>query len=136
MKMKLQLTIWVILITSFAFFSCSSKSEKSKEDSSPPSSYSSTSGDETSEESTDDSSGCKFEDGTYSATVDYNNSETGYSASYTLEVEVQDCQVVQINFPHGGYIDEGDISAGDLDEDGNASVEGEDGKSFEIQISQ
>lgn len=33
---------------------------------------------------------CKFEDGTYCVSVDYNNPETGYSATYTLEVEVQD----------------------------------------------
>jgi hypothetical protein len=82
----------------------------------------------------DNSSSCKFEDGTYSATVDYNNSETGYSATYTLDVEVQDCQIVQINFPNDGYLDGDHISYADIDENGNASVDGEDGKSYEIQI--
>ena len=81
-----------------------------------------------------DSSPCKLSDGTYSASVDYSNSETGYSASYTLDVEVQDCQVVQINFPNDGYLDEDHISYADIDENGNASVDGEDGKSYEIQI--
>lgn len=90
--------------------------------------------DETNEETSTNSSGCKFEDGTYSATVDYSNSETGYSATYTLDVEVQDCQIVQINFPNDGYLDEDHISYADIDEDGNASVDGEDGKSYEIQI--
>jgi len=89
---------------------------------------------ETSDETTTNSSGCKFEDGTYSATVDYSNSETGYSATYTLDVEVQDCQIVQINFPNDGYLDVDHISYADIDEDGNASVDGEDGKSYEIQI--
>ena len=70
----------------------------------------------------------------YSATVDYNNPETGYSATYTLDVEVQDCQVVQINFPNDGYLDEDHISYADIDEDGRASVDGEDGKTYEIQI--
>ncbi len=89
---------------------------------------------ETSDETSTNSAGCKFEDGTYSATVDYSNSETGYSATYTLDVEVQDCQIVQINFPNDGYLDEDHISYADIDEDGNASVDGEDGKSYEIQI--
>jgi len=79
-------------------------------------------------------SGCKFDDGTHSATVDYYNSETGHSATYTLDVEVQDCQVVQINFPSGGYLDEDHITAAELDADGHATVEGEDGKTYEVQI--
>lgn len=134
MKMKHQLTAWLLLITPLLFFACSERSEKSKEVSSPPSSYSSSPEDETEEEADNDASGCKFEDGTHSASVDYHNSETGYSTTYTLDVEVQDCQIVQINFPNGGHLDEDHISAADIDEDGNASVEGEDGKSFEIQI--
>lgn len=79
-------------------------------------------------------SSCGFDDGSYSASVDYNNPETGYSATYTLDVDVEDCQVVQINFPNDGYLDEDHITAADLDEDGNASVDGEDGKTYEIQI--
>jgi hypothetical protein len=134
--MKHQLTTWLLLITPLLFFACSGNSGKSQEISSPPSSYSSSPADETNEEEADnDTSGCKFEDGTHSASVNYHNSRTGYSTTYTLDVEVQDCQIVQINFPNGGHLDEDHISAADLDEDGNASVEGEDGKSFEIQIS-
>lgn len=77
---------------------------------------------------------CNFKDDTYSATVDYNNSETNYSNTYTLEVEVKDCQVVKIYFPKGGWLDEDHISAADINEDGNARVEGEDGKTYEIHI--
>jgi uncharacterized protein with FMN-binding domain len=80
------------------------------------------------------SSGCKYDDGTYTSTVDYNNPETGYSGSYTLNVEVQDCQIVQINFPNDGYLDQDHISYADIDDDGYASVDGEDGKTYEIQI--
>ena len=83
---------------------------------------------------TTETSECSFEDGTYAATVDYNNSETGHSATYTLDVEVENCQVVQINFPNGGYVDEDHITAADIDENGNASVEGEDGKRYEVRI--
>jgi len=86
------------------------------------------------EEDKETSSDCKFKDGTYSATVDYNNSETGHSATYTLDVDVENCQVVKIDFPNGGYLDDDHITYGDLDETGSASVEGEDGKSYQIQV--
>jgi hypothetical protein len=85
----------------------------------------------------DDSGGNEnsaFPDGTYSATVEYYNPETGYSATYTLDVDVQDGQVVEIHFPKGGYLDEHHITPADLDEDGDAEVEGEDGKTYSIHI--
>jgi hypothetical protein len=78
--------------------------------------------------------GCGFDDDTYSATVHYNNSETGYSATYTLDVEVEDCQIVQINFPNDGYLDEDHISYADIESDGSALVYGEDGKTYEIEL--
>lgn len=94
------------------------------------------SSDENEEESDETSNGndCNFKDDTYSATVDYNNPETNYSNTYTLEVDVENCQVVKISFPKGGWLDEDHISAADLDDNGNATVEGEDGKTYEIHI--
>ena len=79
-------------------------------------------------------SDCKYDDGTYSASVDYYNPETGYSATYNLDVEVQDCQIVQINFPNDGYIDEDHISYADIDDNGEATVFGEGGKTYNITI--
>jgi len=147
--MKRKVLIGTFLL--FTLLSCSSKSEKQSENNSSTQSSSSSNDDnsfqssssnysnednneESNEENNEYSNGCKFEDGTYSATVDYNNPETGYSATYTLDVEVQDCQIVQINFPNDGYLDEDHISYADIDEDGNATVDGEDGKTYEIQI--
>ncbi len=135
--MKPKILIGTFLL--FTLISCSSKPEKQSENnSSTQSNLSNYSKEENNEESGEEnneySNGCKFEDGTYSATVDYNNPETGYSATYTLDVEVQDCQIVQINFPNDGYLDEDHISYADIDEDGNATVDGEDGKTYEIQI--
>ena len=124
------ITFFVLSLVSCLIFSCSSKSDGSRKSGNSNGSYYSDEEDENSE----NNSGCKYDDGTYSATVDYNNPETGYSATYTLDVEVQDCQVVQINFPNDGYLDEDHISYADIDEDGNASVDGEDGKTYEIQI--
>lgn len=122
------------------FTSCSSKSEKQSESNST-NSYDRSSYDYSDEEEindeTDDytsSSGCKFDDGTYSATVDYYNPETGYSQTYSLDVEVEGCEVVQIDFPNGGWLDSDHITPAELDEYGNCTVDGEDGKTYEIQI--
>lgn len=147
--MRLKILIGTFLL--ITLFSCSSKPEKQSENNSSTQSNSSSNdensfqssssnysseenNEESGEENNEYSNGCKFEDGTYSATVDYNNPETGYSATYTLDVEVQDCQIVQINFPNDGYLDEDHISYADIDEDGNATVDGEEGKTYEIQI--
>ena len=75
-----------------------------------------------------------FEDGTYTATVDYYNSQTGYNATYTLDVEVEDNEVTVIYFNNGGYLDDDHIWPEELDEDGYAEIEGEDGKYYEVQI--
>lgn len=76
----------------------------------------------------------KFEDGTYSAMVDYYNPKTGYSATYTLDVEIEDNQVTVIYFPNDGYLDDDHIWPDELDEDGFVSIEGEEGKTYDIQI--
>ena len=76
----------------------------------------------------------KYPDGTYSATVDYHNPETGYSATYTLDVEVQNNEIVEIDFPKGGYLDEDHISPAELDDDGHAEVDGEEGRTYDVQI--
>ena len=144
--MKIKITILYFAFFLILLTSCNTKSSENNSNESSNNSYSteqesseeeasySTGESENDEELEENNSGCKFEDGNYSATVDYNNPETGYSATYTLDIEVQDCQVVQINFPNDGYLDEDHISYADIDEDGRASVDGEDGKTYEIQI--
>lgn len=91
--------------------------------------------DGTDDELTDESSeGSEVEDGTHSATVYYNNPQTGYSATYTLDVEVEDGQVVQIDFPNGGYIDSDHITPEALNSDGECTIYGDDGKTYGIHI--
>ena len=81
-----------------------------------------------------------YEDGTYDASVDYYNPKTGYLATYDLEVDVEDGEVVRINFPKGGWLDddvhpsESQLSPAELDEDGEAIMEDENGRTFEIKI--
>ncbi|HRO45951.1 hypothetical protein [Agriterribacter sp.] len=81
-----------------------------------------------------DDSECRFEDGPHSATVDYYNPETGYSQEYTLDVEVENYEVVQISFPNGGWLDNDHITPEELDKDGFCVIEGEDGKTYKIQV--
>ena len=88
----------------------------------------------TESEDSSDNNGCKFEDGTHSATVDYYNPETGYSQTYSLDVEIENCEVVQINFPKGGWLDSDHINPAELNEDGSCTIDGEEGKTYEIQI--
>lgn len=139
----------VLLIFFLIILACSSKSEKSQiNDVSESYSYSSSDMESTGEEEFDDqdavsegeeetitnSSECTLDDGSYSAVVDYTNDETGYSAQYTLDVDVLNCQIVQINFPNDGYLDEDHITYADIDENGKANVDGENGKSYKVQI--
>jgi hypothetical protein len=80
-------------------------------------------------------SDCGIKDGNHGATVDYYNPDTGHEATYTLDVEVEDCHVVQINFPRGGWLDESHISPAEID-DGHASIVDDEGREFEIEIDQ
>ena len=75
-----------------------------------------------------------IEDGRHSATVYYNNSETGHSATYTLDVEVEGNEVTTIYFESGGYLDSSHIQSAELDESGRATIYGEGGKTYDVQI--
>ena len=81
-----------------------------------------------------DDNNCGIEDGTQSATVDYYNPQTGYTATYSLDVEIENCQVVQIDFNNGGYLDGDHIEPAEIDESGDASIEDDWGRSFEVHI--
>ena len=81
-----------------------------------------------------DNEGNSIEDGTYSADVDYYNQETDYSATYTLDVEVQDGCVTTIYFPNDGYLDDSHIDATELDDEGNCVICDDEGREFSIHI--
>ena len=81
-----------------------------------------------------DETNSSIEDGTYSATVDYYNPDTGYSNTYILDVEVEDNLVVQIDFPNDGYLDDTHIEPQELNENGHCSIEDDEGRTFDIQL--
>jgi hypothetical protein len=76
----------------------------------------------------------RFPDGGYSAEVEYFNPETGYAATYTLDVEVEDGEVTTIYFPNGGWLDGSHIMPTELDEDGSAEVTDDQGREFQVHI--
>lgn len=136
-------TIWHILGVTLCIVlfitGCSNSSSKSNADNSETQEYNDYSSgytyeNEESDENDNDGYSNSIDDGTYSATVDYYNPETGFSNTYTLDVEVEDGEVVQIDFPNDGYLDEDHIEPAELDESGHCTVDGEDGKTYEIQL--
>lgn len=136
--MKHLSSIILFIIFNLIFCSCSSTTDKKENIEKSVNSYSSPSHKSSNADDDDEnavvSSSCEIEDGTYSAIVDYYNPETGFSNTYTLDVEVESCQIVQIDFPNGGWLDEDHIDPADIDQDGNASVSGEDGKTYDVHI--
>ena len=75
-----------------------------------------------------------FEDGTYCAEVDYYNPNTGNGNTYTLEVEVVDNEVVQINFDNGGWMDSDHITPQELDENGECTLVNERDYEYTVKI--
>jgi len=75
-----------------------------------------------------------FEDGTYCADVTYYNPDTGTNSEYTLEIEVESNEVVQIYWSNGGWLDEDHFYAETLDENGYCSFTSDKGYKYTVQI--
>lgn len=75
-----------------------------------------------------------YKDGTYCADVTYYNPNTGTNNTYTLEVEVENNELITIFWGNGGWLDEDHFSAETLDDNGNCSFTSDKGYEYEIQI--
>jgi len=75
-----------------------------------------------------------FEDGTYCADVSYYNPNTRTSSDYTLEVEVESNEVVQINFGNGGWLDSDHMSPEVLNNEGNCTITSDRNYEYAIKI--
>ncbi|MEP6949328.1 MAG: hypothetical protein ABI863_08645 [Ginsengibacter sp.] len=53
-----------------------------------------------------------------------------------LEIQVQDCEIIEIDFPKGGWLDGTHINPTEINEDGNASVEDDQGRTFDVHLSE
>lgn len=77
---------------------------------------------------------CDFKDGIHSATVDYFNPKTKHTAKYELNVHVKDCQIVQIDFPNGGKLDESHISQKPINGNREAELQDDKGRQWKIHL--
>jgi hypothetical protein len=73
-------------------------------------------------------------DGTFSAEVDYYNSNTGTSSTYTLDVEVENNEVTVIYWPNGGELDDSHFTPQELDGNGSCSFTSDEGYDYEVTI--
>ena len=73
-------------------------------------------------------------DNTYCATVRYHNPNTSTQSSYTLIVKVENDEIVEIDWPNGGKLDEENFSDAILDEVGHSSFTSDKGYEYEVQI--
>lgn len=82
----------------------------------------------------DDDNNEKYPDDTYNAEVKYYNPNTGTHSIYHLTIEVENNEVVRINFPNGGWMDEDHFDGAELDEDGNAEFISDKGYRYNVSI--
>lgn len=76
----------------------------------------------------------KYPDDIYCAEVEYHNPNTGTTSSYTLTVEVENNEIITINWPSGGWLDEDNFSGAELDEDGSTYFTSDYGYEYNIRI--
>lgn len=74
-----------------------------------------------------------YADGTYCAKIDYYNPKTSTRNSYTLEVEIEDNNLVTIYWSNGGQLDEDHFSSEYIGE-GSCSITSDKGYEYEIEI--
>lgn len=88
--------------------------------------------DETS--SDEESSSDAYSDGKHCAEVAYYNPTTGTRSTYTLNVEVENNELVTIYWGNGGWLDESHFSPTEIDEDGSCSFTSDKGNQYEVTI--
>lgn len=76
----------------------------------------------------------KYPDGTYCAEVNYYNPNTGTSTKNDFNVDVENNELVKIQFPNGGWLDDSHFTPEELDENGYCSFTNDKGYKYEVQI--
>ena len=75
----------------------------------------------------------EYSDGTWCASVDYYNPNTGSSNTYSLDVEIEDGELVQINWSNGGWLDESHFSREDISS-GECSFTSDKGYEYNVTL--
>jgi hypothetical protein len=76
----------------------------------------------------------KYPDGTYCADVTYHNPNTGTTSTYTLNVEVVNNELTQINWNNGGWLDDSHFNPPELSEDGYCMFWSDRGYEYNVHI--
>lgn len=84
-------------------------------------------------EDEEDDDGYEYKDGMYCASVEYYNPNTGTSGSYTLNIEVENDNLVTIHWPNGGWLDESHFISEDIS-NGSCSFTSDKGNEYNITI--
>ncbi len=121
------------LLIAILIYGCSSNNRQANYDQNEESSYSEESNHSSYSEG-DEETEDPYPDGTYCADVEYYNPNSGTNSDYTLKVEVENNEVIQINWPNEGWMDNDHFSGAELDEDGYTSFTSDKGYDYEIQI--
>lgn len=79
------------------------------------------------------SSGKKYTDGEYNAEIKYYNSNTRKHSVYKLSVEVENGELVKIEWPNGGWLDDSHFSPPNIS-DGTASFKDDRGIEYDIRL--
>lgn len=74
-----------------------------------------------------------YEDGIYSASVDYYYYKTGTNSTYTLDVEIEDNMLTVIHWPNGGWLDSSHFTPVDISE-GEVSFTSDEGAEYTVRI--
>lgn len=74
-----------------------------------------------------------YRDGIYCAEIDYYYSKTGTSSTYTLTVEIENNDLVRINWSNGGWLDDSHFYPPDIS-DGYATFESDRGVEYTVEI--
>lgn len=104
--------LWISIFTSLIFTSCSEGSFSNEDEDEEENGF----------------------DGEYCADVEYYNPNTGTRNTYSLNVIVSDNELVEIQFPNGGWMDNDHFSPEELDDNGYCTITSDKGYEYSVQI--
>lgn len=84
-------------------------------------------------EDEEDDDGYEYKDGMYCASVEYYNPNTGTSGSYTLNIEVENDNLVTIHWSNGCWLDESHFISEDIS-NGSCSFISDKGNEYNLTI--
>lgn len=75
-----------------------------------------------------------YPNGIYDAIIHVYNPNTKHNATYTLEVEVENEELIKIYWNNGGWLDDSHFSPVDISEEGSASFTDDRGYRYSVEL--